>query len=87
MIHGMRGPSRPLLHIDNTPKAQKANATHALAESWSSIDGKLDQFSKEAAGEITEDHPTHAGTYEGYLADAAELIDRLAKRGFKIVEA
>lgn len=84
MIHGMRGPARPLLHIDK-PNRPMTDATHALAESWASIDGKLDQFSREAAGEITDEHPAFTGAYEGYIADAGELIERLAKRGFKIV--
>lgn len=85
MMHGLRGSYRPLLHTDNTPKAAKMNAIHALAESWASMDGKLDQFSKEAAGEITDEHPAYTGAYLQSLAEAEELIYQLGKRGFKIV--
>ena len=45
----------------------------ALAASWASVEGKLESFLEGCS------------LYEGYMADAASLIERLQKRGFKIV--
>lgn len=51
----------------------------ALAESWASIDGKLDKFRDDKA----EPDPT-SGYYEGYISDAEEMIRRLEKRGWTL---
>lgn len=56
------------------------HAVEALAESWASIDGKLEQF-KNGKAMTDED----GGYYEGYIADSHEMIDRLRKRGFDIL--
>ena len=53
-------------------------ATEALAASWASVDGMLDQFK---AGKESSDHD---GYYQGYLADAEELIRRLKIRGWEL---
>ena len=55
------------------------NSIEALAEAWASINGRLDEF---RAGKYAEDIDGH---YEGHMADAAELVKRLEKRGFVIV--
>jgi len=55
----------------------------ALAEAWASIDGKLEKFLAGKDVSIIEDEP--GGHYSGYMAEAEELIQRLHKRGFKIV--
>lgn len=57
-------------------------AIEALAESWASIDGKLDRFRacKENGG--LDDVEGH---YKGYLCDAEEMIRRLETRGFTVV--
>ena len=60
----------------------------ALAESWASIDGKLREFRRGRAAAKAGDNRLDAGDdghYEGYLADADEMILRLRKRGYCIV--
>lgn len=52
----------------------------AVAESWASIDGELDEF---RAGKISGDP---AGTYEGYMSEAQELIRRMETRGYEVVK-
>lgn len=57
-------------------------ATEALADAWASIDGKLDDF-RAGKGKPIDEQP--GGRYDGYIADAEEMIRRLGRRGFKIV--
>jgi len=58
------------------------DAIYALAAAWASMDGKLEHFAAERNMSIW-DAPT--GHYEGYMAEAEEMIDRLRTRGFQIV--
>lgn len=57
-------------------------AVEALADSWASIDGKLDQFRDCKASPMLEED---LGSYEGYMAEAQEMIKRIEVRGFKLV--
>lgn len=57
------------------------NKQEALAESWASIDGKLDEF-RAGKGQPEE---AHGGHYGGYMAEAEEMIKRLEKRGFAVI--
>jgi hypothetical protein len=61
----------------------------AFAAAWASIDGKLAAFEREADGSIPYDHPQHTGHYEGYMSEAAELLNRAGKRikSFDLFEA
>jgi hypothetical protein len=54
----------------------------ALADAWAGIDGKLEEF-RAGKGLPIEEQP--GGYFDGYMADAEELAERLDKRGFKIV--
>ena len=58
-------------------------ARDAVAEAWASIDGKLDEYiaDREASGGLIKDG-VPLGYYEGYQSDAAELIKRIANRGY-----
>lgn len=58
----------------------------AFAEAWASMDGKFDLFIKEK--ELPASAPTTTGTYEGYMADAYELLSRAERRitAFKLNE-
>lgn len=50
----------------------------AFASAWASIDGKLDAFQYDK-----DTHPedyAYTGTYEGYMYEAAELLNRAGKR-------
>lgn len=47
----------------------------AVARAWASIDGKLDAFEREREG-MDYDDPKYTGHYEGYLAEAKELLAR-----------
>ena len=58
-------------------------ATEALAQSWASIDGKLDMFLKGKGRSET----AYGGHYGGYMAEAKEMQKRLAKRGYEIHRA
>lgn len=66
-------------------------AIEALAEAWASFseDG-LESFKREreawlSTGVLDRDAPGYAGSWEGYTADAEEMIRRLHARGFTIV--
>jgi len=54
----------------------------ALAEAWSSIDGRLEKFRADK-GVHLEDGST--GHYQGYCCEAEEMIRRLNSRGFDVV--
>jgi hypothetical protein len=53
--------------------------TEALADAWASIDGHLDAFRK-GKGKPWEEQP--GGRYDGYMADAESMLERLLTRGF-----
>lgn len=58
------------------------DAEEALAESWASIDGKMEAF-RDGKGLPTRQQP--GGHYSGYMAEAQEMIARLRKRGFTLI--
>ena len=59
-------------------------AVNALAEAWASIDGHLEAYHRERAGNSeTSSHP-YEGRYDGYQAEAHEMINRLRERGFDV---
>lgn len=47
--------------------------TEYLARAWAAIDGKLLVFDREKEQPYNKDD---TGTYEGYLADAEQLVER-----------
>lgn len=51
----------------------------AFAAAWASIDGKLEAFEREKGG-MDYDDPQYTGHYEGYMYEAAELLNRAGKR-------
>jgi hypothetical protein len=52
----------------------------AFASAWASIDGKLDAFNRERGAGVSRDDPTYTGHYEGYMAEAQELLFRAHER-------
>ena len=58
------------------------DAVEALAQSWASIDGKLERFFECKADPELDDTE---GRYQGYMCEAEEMIKRLGTRGFKVV--
>lgn len=50
----------------------------AFAEAWASIDGKQDLFRAEKGVDLMAEGNT--GTYEGYMAEANELLHRANQR-------
>jgi len=64
------------------------DAIEALAETWASIDGKLEEFKRErviANGSFATSSVVGAGHYLGYTAEAEEMIRRLRTRGFDVL--
>lgn len=63
-----------------TPAVTRAQlgAVEALAEAWASIDGKLDEFRAANGEDVT-------GHRDGYLIEAAEMIERMERRGYTVV--
>lgn len=59
-------------------------AVDALAEAWASIDGHLEVYHREKAGDIEPGSPPYQGRYDGYQAEALEMINRLRERGFDV---
>jgi hypothetical protein len=61
----------------------------ALAHAWASIDGKLDAFKREreqfADDTFDGDAPDYTGHYEGYVAEAEEMIRRMRALGYVVV--
>lgn len=56
--------------------------TEALADAWASIDGKSEKFwacKSDRARDAVE------GYYDGYMIEAASMIERLERRGFTVV--
>jgi hypothetical protein len=58
----------------------------ALAESWSSMIGELETFLSERQNVSPQNPESPTGTYEGYMADAEELLKRLEERGYRLVK-
>ena len=56
-------------------------ACEALAESWASIDGWSAEFER---GRDDPQYDNVEGRYQGYCAEAAEMIRRLRSRGFDV---
>lgn len=54
-------------------------AIEAFADAWASIDGRLDAF-REGKGKPWEEQ--RGGRYDGYMADAESMLERLLTRGF-----
>lgn len=61
-----------------SPK-DRADAIYAIAASWASIDGKLEDFGKERGVALDQ---AATGHYEGYICEAEELLKRIERRGF-----
>lgn len=59
-----------------------ASALEAVADAWASIDGKTSEFRN---GRYADSIEAYGGHYAGYMSDAEELIERIEKRGYKIV--
>ena len=67
--------------------ANPMTAEEALAEAWATMDlneTKFAQFQAERAGRVERRGPEDSGRYEGYVIEAAEMITRLAKRGYAL---
>ncbi len=52
----------------------------AVAESWASIDGKLERFREDKTGSLGQ----MDGCYDGYMIEAKELLVRAERRGYAI---
>jgi len=65
---------------------EREQAIYALAASWASIDGKLEQFGKERFVKTDAKTPreTPGGYHDGYLIEAEEMLRRLERRGFTL---
>jgi hypothetical protein len=48
----------------------------AVARAWASIDGHADEFDREKDGGLEYEDPAFTGHYEGYMAEAQELLNR-----------
>lgn len=70
--------------LHDLPETRGMTAREALAEAWASMDGKLEKFRACKADPVLEDEMGH---YEGYLADAQSMIERLKARGFDVLPA
>jgi len=68
--------------------ANSGTAIDALAEAWASIDGKLDKYliDKGTDGGMVDLHGMPYGFYDGYQADATELLTRLEGRGYTVTK-
>jgi hypothetical protein len=62
---------------------RKMTAEEAVAEAWASIDGKLDAFTFERDNPKSPEAEI-GGHYEGYMAEAREMIRRLEARGYTV---
>jgi hypothetical protein len=58
------------------------SAVEALAAVWATIDGKQADFYR---GKIDDAWEEKYGHYEGYMAEAGEMVSRLNARGFQII--
>lgn len=64
--------------IENGP----TDMIEALADTWASIDGKLERF---RANRTDRSLDLTDGSYPGYMYEAGEMIVRLRRRGFVII--
>lgn len=64
--------------------AKASPEVEAVAESWASMDGRGEDFYQ---GKFfpNSDRARQGGHYEGYIADAEELLARVRVRGFVLV--
>lgn len=62
---------------------EERDAIDAVAEAWASIDGKLEEYREDEG--LSPSNPFNRGHYLGYQAEAKEMIERIEKRGFKVV--
>ena len=53
-----------------------ATALQALADAWASIDGK--------AAEFRAGRADNSDRYQGYMEDAATMMERLRRRGYSL---
>lgn len=60
----------------------KRRAIEVVAEAWASIDGKTDRFNMCRDNEVAD---SADGTYSGYIQEATDLIQRIERRGFKVI--
>ncbi|MGE8128912.1 hypothetical protein ACQKQD_18225 [Methylobacterium sp. NPDC080182] len=60
-------------------------AIDAVAEAWASIDGKLDEYRRERDEDVGLTDEGCTGHFEGYQAEADELIRRIEARGFMLI--
>jgi hypothetical protein len=56
----------------------------AVAEAWASIDGKLEGF-RHGQEFPDSDRARCEGYYDGYMHEAAELLERIEARGYRLV--
>lgn len=60
-----------------------SHSVEMLAEAWASMDGLIRQFRYERDGKRHPD-AEYTGTYEGYIAEAEEMVRRLNNRGIAL---
>lgn len=56
------------------------DVVEAFASAWASIDGKSAQFEAERRGDRGPGDPDYTGHFEGYMAEANELLQRASTR-------
>jgi hypothetical protein len=78
-----QGSSSPLREGETARQAMYP--VDAVAEAWASIDGKDDEYRAGRNAASILDEP--GGHFSGYQSEAQELIQRIEKRGYKIVPA
>jgi hypothetical protein len=69
--------------MTNTETVPLDGMVEAMAEALASMDGKLEKFRACKSDPAAEER---MGYYEGYLTEARELVERLGRRGFGIVQ-
>ena len=60
-----------------------SGAIDALADAWSSIDGRVDRY-RHGRDNPTDPAAVADGSYAGYQWEAEELIRRLRRRGYDV---
>jgi hypothetical protein len=68
----------------DTAKEPGITCVEAIAEAWASIDGKLKDYEldRDAGGNLVFEDGCPCGYYDGYQADATELLTRIEERGW-----